>query len=130
MITVTYIIEKTYENWIASIKDMVGGNYSMENSTVVSELPYASMYFVGLPSEGMDLEKNESGVVATVQIDIFANGQKAVSSAYSIDEKSHSAMTKMGYERTQGPEMIQNIDPSIKRLTSRYRRTFGYDDTL
>lgn len=130
MITATYIVEKTYENWIASIKDMVGNNYSMENSTIVSDLPYASLYFVGLPSEGVNLEKNESGVIATVQVDIFANGQKAVSSIYSIDEKSHSVMIGMGYERTQGPELTQNIDPSIKRLTSRYRRTFGYDDIL
>lgn len=130
MLTVKTIIENTYDVWGDAVKAKVGKNYSMENSTTVSQLPYASMYFMGLPGAGNDLSGQEAGVNPTVQIDIYANGQKATSKAYEIDETSHAAMQSMGYQRTYGPEFLQNVDPSIKRLSSRYQRVVGYGDSL
>lgn len=130
MLTVKTIVDTTYEKWSNAVKEKVGKNYSMENSSTVNKLPYASMYFMGLPGMGYDLDGNESGVSPTVQIDIYTNGQKATSKAYEIDGVSHAAMRSMGYQRSYGPEFLQNIDPSIKRLSSRYQRNIGYGDTL
>lgn len=130
MLTIKTIVENTFTTWGKAVSAEVGDNYSMENSATVSKLPYASMYFQGIPTSGSTLEGGEAAVTPSVQIDIYTNGQRALTKAYDIDEVSHAAMLSMGYQRTQGAELIQNIDPSIKRLTSRYQRVIGYGDNL
>lgn len=130
MLTVKAIVDTTYEKWSNAVKEKVGKNYSMENSATVSRMPYASMYFQGLPTSGSSLEGGEAAVTPSVQIDIYTNGQRALTKAYEIDEVSHSALLSLGYTRSYGPELIQNIDPSIKRLTSRYSRLVGLAETL
>ena len=130
MLTVKAIVDTTYEKWSNAVKEKVGKNYSMENSATVSRMPYASMYFQGLPTSGSVLEGGEAAVTPSVQIDIYTNGQRALTKAYEIDEVSHSALLSLGYTRSYGPELIQNIDPSIKRLTSRYSRLIGLAETL
>lgn len=130
MLTIKEIVENTFAKWSDEIRSQVGDNYSMENSAIVSQLPYASMYFMGLPGAGYDLNGQEAGVNPTIQIDIYTQGQMATSNAYEIDEASHAAMQSMGYQRSFGPEFTQNIDPSIKRLSSRYQRVIGYGDNL
>ena len=130
MLTVKAIVDTTYEKWSNAVKEKVGKNYSMENSATVSRMPYASMYFQGLPTSGSALEGGEAAVTPSVQIDIYTNGQRALTKAYEIDEVSHSALLSLGYTRSYGPELIQNIDPSIKRLTSRYSRLLGLAETL
>lgn len=130
MLTIKTIIENTYARWSKEISKKVGNNYSMENSATVSKLPYASMYFQGIPTSGSALEGGEAAVTPSVQIDIYTNEQRALTKAYEIDEVSHSALLSLGYTRSYGPELIQNIDPSIKRLTSRYSRLIGLGETL
>lgn len=130
MLTVKTIVDTTYAKWGEAINDIVKGQYSMENSATVSRMPYASMYFQGLPTSGSVLEGGEAAVTPSVQIDIYTNGQRALTKAYEIDEVSHSALLSLGYTRSYGPELIQNIDPSIKRLTSRYSRLVGLAETL
>lgn len=128
MLTVKSIVETTYDKWSKSISEEVGDNYSMENSSVINSLPYASLYFLGLPGNSYDLEGNEGDVAPTLQVDIYTNGQRALTRAYEIDAVSHGSLIGMGYRRTVGPELIQSTDPSIKRLTSRYSRVVGYGD--
>lgn len=130
MLTVKTIIETTYAKWSSAIKTKVGNNYSMENSSTISKLPYASMFFMGVPTSDSTLEGGEASVTPSVQIDIYTNGQRALTNAYEIDEVSHLSLLSMGYTRSYGPELIQNIDPSIKRLTSRYSRLVGLAETL
>lgn len=130
MLTVKAIVDTTYEKWSNAVKEKVGKNYSMENSATVSRMPYASMYFQGLPTSGSSLEGGEAAVTPSVQIDIYTNGQRALTKAYEIDEVSHAALLSLGYTRSYGPELIQNLDPSIKRLTSRYSRLVGLAETL
>ena len=130
MLTVKTIVESTFSAWGKAVSAEVGDNYSMENSATVSKLPYASMYFQGIPTSGSTLEGGEAAVTPSVQIDIYTNGQRALTKAYEIDEVSHSALLSLGYTRSYGPELIQNIDPSIKRLTSRYSRLVGLAETL
>ena len=130
MLTIKTIIEITFDKWSKSIEPFVENNYSMENSAVVNKLPYASMYFIGIAGNSYDLEGKEGTVIPSVQIDIYTTGQNSTTKAYEIDEHSHNAMINMGYRRNEGPELIQNIDPSIKRLSSRYSRVIGYGDPL
>ena len=130
MLTVPQIIEQVFEKWGAAVSEKVGDGYSMENSTTVTDLPYATMFFQGLPTGGADLQGEEAAVSPTLQVDIYTNGQRALSEAYNIDELSHSSLLEMGFRRSYGPELIQSTDPSIKRLTSRYTRLIGYGETL
>lgn len=128
--TILDIVEKTYALWGEAVSKKVGDNYSMENSATVSKMPYASLFFPSVSGDAYDLEGGEGTVIPSVQIDIYTNGQKALTSAYEIDELSHAAMLKMRYRRTTGPEFVQSTDPSIKRLTSRYSRVIGFGDSL
>lgn len=130
MLTVKTIVDSTFSAWGKAVSAEVGDNYSMENSATVSKLPYASMYFQGIPTSGSTLEGGEAAVTPSVQIDIYTNGQRALTKAYEIDEVSHAALLSIGYTRSYGPELIQNVDPSIKRLTSRYSRLVGLAETL
>lgn len=130
MLTVQSIIEQTYEKWSEAISEKVGDNYSMENSETVSEMPYASLYFLGLPGNSYDLEGDEGTVMPTLQVDIYTTGQKALSQAYEIDNVSHGTLVRMGYRRTTGPELVQATDQSIKRLVTRYSRVIGFGESL
>lgn len=130
MLTVKTIVENTYSKWSEAISAKVGNNYSMENSGTVSKFPYCSLFFLGAPTNTATLEGNESTVVPTAQVDIYTDGQKALTKAYEIDEVSHETFVRMGYRRTYGPELIQSTNPSIKRLTSRYSRVWGYGDKM
>lgn len=130
--TVLEIINTIYAAWVKSIsKTDVKNNYSMENSTVVAQIPAATLYFTGLPTTDSDLEGNEASVTPTVQVDIYTKGQRALSQAYEIDNVSHETLVKrFGFRRSYGPELIQSTDPSIKRLTSRYTRLVGLEDKI
>lgn len=129
--TILEIINTVYARWGKSISQTaVKDNYSMENSTVVNSLPYATLFFNGIPGNTWDLEGDELAVIPTLQVDIYTKGQRALTEAYSIDELSHSSLVGMRFRRSYGPELIQSTDPSIKRLTSRYTRVVGYADNL
>ena len=129
---VSEIVNTIYAAWGKSIsKTAVKDNYSMENSTVVAQIPAATLYFTGLPTTDSDLEGNEASVTPTVQVDIYTKGQRALSQAYEIDEVSHGVLNGVyGFRRSYGPELIQSTDPSIKRLTSRYTRLVGLEDKI
>ena len=129
--TILEIINTVYARWGKSISQTaVKDNYSMENSTVVNSLPYATLFFNGIPGNTWDLEGDELAVIPTLQVDIYTKGQRALTEAYSIDELSHSSLVGMRFRRSYGPELIQTTDPSIKRLTSRSTRVVGYADSL
>lgn len=130
MLTVKTIIETVYEKWAEAVSEYVGENRSMENSSIVSKLPAANCFFMGLPTAVSDLQGNEAGVTPTIQVDIFISSQWNISKAYEIDEASHTELKSMGFDRIYGPEIMQNISPSIKRLSSRYTRNVGYGDSL
>ena len=130
--TVLELINNIYAKWREAISQTpVKDNYSMENSTVVAELPAATLYFQGMPTSDSDLIGAEASITPTVQVDVYTKGQRALTQAYEIDEVSHSVLNGVyGFRRSYGPELIQSTDPSIKRLTSRYTRLFGIGDKL
>ena len=130
--TALELINNIFAKWSEAIKQTpVKDNYSMENSTVVAELPAATLYFQGMPTSDSDLIGAEASITPTVQVDVYTKGQRALTQAYEIDEVSHSVLNGVyGFRRSYGPELIQSTDPSIKRLTSRYTRLFGLGDKL
>ena len=130
--TILEIINTVYARWCEAISQTaVKDNYSMENSTVVAQIPAATLYFTGLPTTDSDLEGNEASVTPTIQVDIYTKGQKALSEAYDIDDVSHETLVRnFGFRRSYGPELIQSTDPSIKRLVSRYTRLVGLEDKI
>lgn len=129
--TILELINTVYAKWGEAISQTsVKDNYSMENSTVVAQIPAATLFFNGIPGNTWDLEGDESTVIPTLQVDIYTKGQRALTQAYEIDAVSHETLTRMGFRRSTGPELIQSTDPSIKRLTSRYSRVVGYGDKL
>ena len=129
--TVLEIINTVYAAWSEAIsKTAVKDNYSMENSTVVAQIPAATLFFNGIPGNTWDLEGDESTVIPTLQVDIYTKGQRALTQAYEIDAVSHETLTRMGFRRVTGAELIQSTDPSIKRLISRYTRVWGYGDSF
>lgn len=130
MLTIQSIIETTYAKWSEKIKEKVGNNYSMEDSGTISKFPYCSLFFLGVPGDTYTLEGDEGAVIPTLQVSVYTTGQKALTKAYEIDAVSHETLTRMGFRRSTGPELIQSTDPSIKRLTSRYTRVFGYGDSI
>ena len=130
--TVLEIINTIYAAWGKAIsKTAVKDNCSMENSTVLAELPAATLYFTGLPTTDSDLEGNEASVTPTAQVDIYTKGQRALTQAYEIDAVSHSVLNGIyGFRRSYGPELIQSTVPSIKRLTSRSTSLVGLEDNI
>ena len=54
--TIPQFIETVFSKWGEAIKPSVGNGYSMENSTIVNELPYATLFFMGLPTNTITLE--------------------------------------------------------------------------
>ena len=129
--TILELINTVYAKWGEAISQTsVKDDYSMENSTVVAQIPAATLFFNGIPGNTWDLEGDESTVIPTAQVDIYTKGQRALTQAYEIDAVSHETLTRMGFRRATGPELIQSTDPSIKRLTSRYSRVVGFGDSI
>lgn len=128
--TIYEMVNQIYRKWAAAVSEKVGNNYGMKNSGTISKMPYASCVFRGIPGTAWDLEGDESAVEPTIQVDVFANGPRALIQAYEIDAVSHDALTSLGFRRYSGPVPQDNIDPSITRYVSEYRRIVGYGDIL
>lgn len=109
----------------AALEPICGpGNVSMEQSATIQKAPYARIYLMGAPGAGHDLNGNEAATMLSIQAEYFADGEYAVEDAYDIDETGHIVLTGLGFRRTYGPELVTNIDNSIKRVVSRYRRIY------
>ena len=128
--TILEMVNQIYAKWSTAVSEKVGDNYGMKNSGTISKMPYASCVFRGIPGIAWDLKGDESAVEPTIQIDIFTTGQRALTQAYEIDGVSHETLTSLGFRRYSGPSPQDNIDPSITRYVSEYRRVVGYGGKL
>lgn len=114
-----------FERWSEAIEPLVGkGNYAMDMTSKIAKAPYARIFMMGNPGTAWDLEGDECATSASFQVESFASGKRPLSSVYKIDDASHKVMTEMGFRRTYGPELINNDDPLIRRVISRYQRIF------
>lgn len=128
--TVKNPVSDVFERWGAEIQKVVGaGNYSMEDSGTLAsgKTKYATLIMLGNPTNSGTLEGDEISTIPSFQVDSYAKGTKALSTAYAIDDASHKAMASAGFRRIYGPEPITNSDSRIKRVVSRYSRVYtGY----
>lgn len=124
--TIKNPVSEVYETWGEAIESIVGeGNYSMDDSASVASAPYARMLMLSAVGVNYDLEGDELSIRPTFQIESYADGRRAISNAYAIDDVSHRCMTSMGYRRTYGPELITSNGAAIKRVVSRYNRIYA-----
>lgn len=112
--------EEVFAEWGEAVKPIVGENYSADNTTTVAKFPFARLLLTGAPTVDMDLYGNETAIQPAFTVESFAMGNGALTLARKIDAASHAAMISMGYRRTYGPSVIENIDSNIKRIVSRY----------
>lgn len=114
------------ERWQESVETVTGkGNssYGVSSTQANEKERYARLFQLGMPTYRKDLEGNEVAVSASYQVDCFST--IGLNDLYETDKVSHQAMVDMGFERTFGPELIDNIQTNIKRLTSRYRLLYS-----
>lgn len=128
MNTVKNPVAEVYAVWSEAIKAVVGeNNYSMSSSSQIAKAPYARLLLMGNPGRAWDLEGNETATTPSFQVESFASGKKPLDMVYKIDSVSHQVLTDLGFRRTYGPELIENQEVAIKRVVSRYSRTYtGY----
>lgn len=125
--TVKNPILDVYTRWSSAVESLVGkGNFSMEDSgTLANEkTKYATLIMLGNSTNSGTLEGDESSTILSFQVDSYARGTKALSTAYEIDSISHQSLVGMGFRRTYGPEAIMGSDSRIKRIVSRYSRIY------
>ena len=98
----------------------------MEKSQTIAtdKKKYARLFLMGNPTQSSSLDGSECATVLSFQVESYASGTKALSTAYEIDSKSHQAMISMGFRRTYGPEEVANSEKSFKRIISRYSRIY------
>lgn len=89
--TILDIVEKTYALWGEAVSKKVGDNYSMEDSTTIASLPYATLMFLGLPTNSSDLEGAECSVVPTVQVFLLTRPSRDVTATSCINKQSRTA---------------------------------------
>lgn len=120
-------VQEIFENWGNAMREVVGENYTMDETQTISneKKVFARMEMLGAPGVRYDLEGNESLIMPSFQVDSYAAGQKGLSRAYEIDEASHKAMTAMRFRRTYGPQTMNNLDSNLKRVVSRYSRVYS-----
>ena len=123
--TIKNPVSDVFEHWKTAMEAKIGvGNCSMDSSSLIAKAPYARLQLMSNPGYRWDLEGNENATTLSFQAESFADGQKALTKVYDIDDVSHKAMASMGFRRTYGPELIENADKSIKRVVSRYSRVY------
>lgn len=103
-------------------------NVNTTAPTRKAELPCHTIMLIGSITTGRTLEMDEDGISVTIQSDSFTTGERfqALNKAYAIDELAHAKYISLGFERVDGPREMPNEseDETVKRVTSRYRRTF------
>lgn len=118
--------------WIYSnIREAVYPLCPYSNTTAPTrkaKFPCHTVQLVGSLTRGRTLEMDEDGILVTVQSDSYTTGERftALNTAYDIDELAHEKYISLGFERIDGPREMPNEseDETVKRVTSRYRRTF------
>ena len=80
-------------------------------------------------ADDLDMDDEENAVRCIVTIESYC--KTSLQDNIKLMELANGAMYSMGFKRRQGPLEIDNIDaPEIFRMTARYVRIIGADDTI
>lgn len=127
MTTVDNPVEKVYLRWKSYLEENYDGDdelgISMDMSRTPSKFPYIRMMYMGGVFSDGDITGNECATTISFQIESFTGSVKNLTEVYSLDSLSHEIMVEMGFRRTYHGN-VENVDSSIARLVSRYRRIY------
>ena len=113
-----------FNRWREEIAPVVGeGNYSMDYSITVAKTPYARLTLLSKSGQTWDIQGNECSLSISFQSESYASGPNAISDAYALDDVTRQVMASMGF-RMVFSEIVRNAETSIKRVVSRFTRTY------
>lgn len=120
--------EALFSRWSKKVAEIVGEDnvsFGVSSQVANDKAVFARMFVMGNTSGTLDLQNNEISTNLAVQCEAYST--VGLSKALEIDEVSHEAMLAMGFHRTYGEDITENSESSIKKIISRYRRTYtGY----
>lgn len=125
------VFTKLKQNFSQTIKDtykMTDKNFSTVGSSDTPAV-FPFVYFNALPAteQGRDLQGTSvNGALFGFQIDVYSN--KTQNEARKVMSEITKVMKTMGFEINSMPSFEDTKD--VHRMTARFRRMFGADDTL
>lgn len=125
------VFTKLKQNFSQTIKDtykMTDKNFSTVGSSDTPAV-FPFVYFNALPAseQGRDLQGTSvNGALFGFQIDVYSN--KTQNEARKVMSEITKVMKTMGFEINSMPSFESTKD--VHRMTARFRRMFGADDTL
>ena len=125
------VFTKLKQGFSQTIKDtykMTDKNFSTVGSSDTPAV-FPFVYFNALPAseQGRDLQGTSvNGALFGFQIDVYSN--KTQAEARKVMSEITKVMKTMGFEIVSMPSFESTKD--VHRMTARFRRMFGADDTL
>ena len=125
------VFTKIKQDFSQKIKDtykMTDDNFSTVGSSDTPPV-FPFVYFQTLPAteQGRDFQGTEvNGAMFGFQVDVYSN--KTQADARKVMTEVSKIMKGMGFEINSMPTFENTKD--VHRMTSRFRRMFGSDDTL
>lgn len=125
------VFTKLKQNFSQTIKDtykMTDKNFSTVGSSDTPAV-FPFVYFNALPAseQGRDLQGTSvNGALFGFQIDVYSN--KTQNEARKVMSEITKVMKTMGFEINSMPSFEDTKD--VHRMTARFRRMFGANDTL
>ena len=125
------VFTRLKQNFSQTIKDtykMTDSNFSTVGSSKAPAV-FPFVYFNALPAteQGRDLQGTSvNGALFGFQIDVYSN--KTQNEARKVMSEITKVMKTMGFEIVSMPSFESTQD--VHRMTARFRRMFGADDTL
>ena len=125
------VFTRLKQNFSQTIKDtykMTDSNFSTVGSSKAPAV-FPFVYVNALPAseQGRDLQGTSvNGALFTFQVDVYSN--KTQNEARKVTSEVAKTMKTMGFEINSMPSFEDTKD--VHRMTARFRRMFGADDTL
>ena len=125
------VFTRLKQNFSQTIKDtykMTDSNFSTVGSSKAPAV-FPFVYVNALPAseQGRDLQGTSvNGALFTFQVDVYSN--KTQNEARKVMSEVAKTMKTMGFEINSMPSFESTQD--VHRMTARFRRMFGADDTL
>lgn len=118
---------------LTNVKKALGNKCATVVATTLNSkarFPAMMVKVVSNASTADDLEYGEENAVRCV-VTIEAYSNVSLQEAVNLIGLANEAMYRMGFKRRQGPVELENIDaPEVSRVTARYLRAIGANDTI
>ena len=125
------VFTRLKQNFSQTIKDtynMTDSNFStVGSSKAPAVFPFVYVNAIPASEQGRDLQGTSvNGALFTFQVDVYSN--KTQNEARKVMSEVTKVMKTMGFEIVSMPSFESTQD--VHRMTARFRRMFGANDTL